>query len=427
MSVYEDITQAIEEAMLQNKPLNAFRVQEYSEIREPVYRLTSSAMTIFDEIFKLFDKMEAIGDNNYKQAWVTVPRGDVKDCGFSTLTEARQYFGVKSNKQLQKAYEEEFPQEQYWYQISSAQYEKVRVLQLGNLTIVIGKEYTDKKDWTAYKLRDILIWIFVSLRKVIRECKAGTYNDRISRDLPYSLRYGVIGRKELWDHNPEYRESNLKDLSKEEIEKFIEVLKSEDGTIPTKRIKVMTFNRYFEYAALSFKNAGLQVDGMTPFQQFNVYGEDFGGTVFRDVDFDSPEDFVRFYNGELDMAGHPWGLYRGSSRSRIMLRPHLDDEGYYFSFSSDPNWSVYEMVKMYLPLKEAGLPVVFSMPQETIEYLREEDKVGFVMSTELCVYRQRDFKEPINDFYHFHEEDEPIKHLVEWYPVEQVVLKKETI
>ncbi len=262
------------------------------------------------------------------------------------------------------------------------------------------------------------------MRKIIAECEKGTYNDRIDKELPYTKRYGVVQRKVLWDNCPEYRKHHLKTLTQEEIDRFISFLREETGQPPTRRIKDMTFNQYFDYAAKAFENMGIRTEGATSRDLFECYGEDFGGRLFDNVDLDSPKDFYRFYNGEWRMGGHPWGLHRGTSRSRVMLQPQLDNDGYYFIFSGDPNWCIFEMVKLYLGLKNAGLPMAFAMPKVSVAYLLEEDKVGFVMDDEPLLYCHSDFKEYIDDFYHYGEENEPIKDIIEWYPVEHITLKE---
>lgn len=169
----------------------------------------------------------------------------------------------------------------------------------------------------------------------------------------------------------------------------------------------------------------MEAEGKTPYEQFECYGEDFGGHILRDLDKNSHEDFLRYFNGELRMGGHPWGLRRGSSRTRIMLVPQKDEEGWYFTFSGNPNWNAYEMVKMYLALKDCGCPVRFVMRQETLRYLREEDLVGIVPINQICAYCHRDFPGmEVNDFRHLDESCEELKEQIQWLPFEVLKLEE---
>ncbi len=407
-----------------NKNMNAVKLRYLLDHRE-VNALSKESMDLFDEIYNLLERIEPIGDNERKQFWMKVPRGCLDDFEFEDESEALEYFNVDNKSELQSAFEFNYPDEYYWYQIISVKYKNNRALLIGNFTISLQPDVEDKLGRSfEYDCSELLSWAVSAVKDVISECEAGTYNSRIQAELPYTKRYGVISRRTLWDHCPAYRENELGDLTKEEIGHFINVISAEEK-IPTARMGEMTFNKYFEYASLSFKNAGLSVGQATPFDAFLAHGEDFGVMRFDGIDLDSPDAFRDFLVGERCGGGHPWGLRRGTSRSRIMLYPVLDENGYYFTYSGNPNWNVYEMVKMYLPLKEAGLPVVFLCPEETIRYLREEDRVGFVPNDELTVYRQSAFKERINDFYHFNPEtDDKIKDMIEWYPVDAVKLKE---
>lgn len=389
--------------------------------------LCRDSMVLFNDIFQLFEKIKPAGNNNYRQVWFKIPRGKYTDGGFKNDEEACEYFEVDNPSELVAAFESWFPREEYWLEIESICDDGFRLLRIGNLVITIASKDNTSSDRQEYDYSAILSWVKKGLTETIEECRDGDYNNRVDRELPYTLRYGVISRKKLWDHHPEYRQHNLKDLSQKEVQNFIELLQREKRTTTTpERIKEMTFRRYFEFAAKAFDAAGLRIEGATSFTLFERYGEDFGGRIVQSVDHDSPQDFLRYYNGELRAGGHPWGLLRGSSRSRIMLYPQMDDKGFYFVFAGNPNWSIYEMVKMYSALYEAGLPVIFSQARETISYLLEEDLVGIVTENDMCVYCQSAFSEKINDFYHFQlEQDIPIKNLITWQPVHKVYLLDE--
>ena len=386
--------------------------------------LNTASLIWFDEIFKLLEQIEAIGDNELKQFWVKIPRGSLVDYGFEDENEALEYFNVSGKSELQATFESNYPEPFYWYKICAVKYKSNRVLRINRFTINLQPNIKkETSELLTFDCSELLSWVVDAIKDVIYKCKLGVYNDYIQAELPYTKRYGVTSRKILWDLCPEYRKSELKDLTKEEIEYFIEVISSEEK-IPSERIKDMTFNKYFEFAALSFKNARLKVEGDTLLEQFVMHGEDFGVWNFKGIDLDSPDDFYKFLKERPSRGGHPWGLRRGTSRSRIMLHPRVDENGYYFTYSGNPNWNVYEMVKMYLPLKEAGLPVVFLCPEDTIDYLREQDKIGFVPDDELTVYQQSEFKERIDDFYHYDPKaHEAIKGLIEWYPEKLVKLK----
>ena len=73
----------------------------------------------------------------------------------------------------------------------------------------------------------------------------------------------------------------------------------------------MTFDMYFDYSSKAFNAAGYDTEGMTPYEQFNHYGEDFGGRIFENIPLDTTEGFLYYYDDKHHMGGHPWGLVRG--------------------------------------------------------------------------------------------------------------------
>ncbi|MEE1047008.1 MAG: hypothetical protein U0M60_06240, partial [Clostridia bacterium] len=377
--------------------MNAAQVQNFTGFGQKFYNITSESKKIFNEIFDILKRIKPSGDRNYRQAWFKVPRGYYLDC-FEDVEDALDYYGIKDESKLQAEYEKSYPDDYYWFQFDSIEDKYARALQI-NRFFVIEEADSIHNEWER-DLTEILAWIKEMLLKVIKECEDGTYNDKVKNELPYAKRYGVISRKDFWEVRPDRKEAELKDLTDDEFEKFISIIQNEEKP-PRDRIKNMTFNQYFKFAILAHKNAGLNIDeNASLFRQFECNAEDFGGRILDGLDHDSPDDFYRFYKGEWRMGGHPWGLLMGSSRSRIMLWPELDDNGYYFLFGGNPNWSIYEMIKMYLALKEAGLPVAFCNANESIAYLKTEDLVGIVSEDDIPVYCQSKFNEVVGDFYH---------------------------
>ena len=188
----------------------------------------------------------------------------------------------------------------------------------------------------------------------------------------------------------------------------------------------MTFNKYFAMAYECFKSLGFDVDNDI-FRTFERYGEDFGGRLFDEIDFDSEQDFDDVYSErKVGGGGHPWGILRGSSRTRIMLYPMKTENGYIFRLAGNPNWSIRDIVKSYITLKKINAPVFFNNTAETTAYLKEEDLVGFVPITRVPVYCQSEFNEKVNDFRQYWESAyNKIKDLIAWQEIDEVKLSNQ--
>ncbi len=408
--------------------MKAPSIENMSLWSQTVYNLEPSSLRLFDEITLLLGRIEPMrSNNNYKRVWLSEERGSVSDMRFDDIEEAMDFFEVENKADLQKAFLEQYPDDRYWFMLESLSNEDCRILKLKYLAICIYNEVPDHVDNTPHDLTDFLQWVKTALSGAIMQAEKGKYLETVEKELPYHLRYGTISRKELYDRRPGCREHRLKDLTSEEIERFIQLLEQEgEGYIPEGRIKDMTFNMYFDFASKAFAAAGYDINGMTPYEQFRRYGEDFGGHILENIPHDTPEGFLYYYDDKHHMGGHPWGLVRGSSRTRIFLWPRQTEEGVYFSFSGNEIFMAYELVKMYLALKGSGMPIRFSgCKEDIIQYLRQDDLIGIVPAYEIALYRQHEFPDQaVEDFMHFYpDEDGDIADLIKWQPLMPLVLK----
>ncbi len=408
--------------------MKAPSIENMSLWNRAVYNLEPNSMRLFDEITLMLGRIEPMRSNNsYKRIWLSEERGSVSDMRFDDIEEAMDHFEVDNEEDLQKTFIEQYPDERYWFMLESLCNEDCRILKLKYLTICIYNEVPDHVDNTPHDMADFLQWVKGALSVAITQAENGKYLEIVEKELPYHLRYGTIRRKELYERRPSYEEHRLKDLTSEEIERFIQILEQEgDGYVPEDRIKNMTFNMYFDYASKAFAAAGYDIKGMTPCEQFRRYGEDFGGHILESLPHDTTEGFLYYYDDKHHMGGHPWGLVRGSSRTRIFLWPRQTEEGFYFSFSGNEVFMAYDMVKMYMALKNSGMPIRFSgCKEDIIRYLRQNDLIGIVPSYEMALYRQHEFPDQeVEDFIHFYpNEDADIADLIEWQPIMPLVLK----
>lgn len=410
--------------------MKAPSVENISQWNETVYKLEPNSMRLFNEIMGMLRNVKPMrSDNNYVRIWVSEERGTIADMRFDNLEDAMYYFEVDNEEDLGKAFLERYPDEKYWFLLESLYNKDGRILILNRFTICIYNEIPEHIDKSERDCSFYLQWVKDVLTVALKRAEDGSYLETVEKELPYNLRYGTISRKELYKRRPSYKQSILKDLTDEEIERFIQTIEEEgEDYIPEGRIKDMTFNMYFDYASKAYTAAGYITMGMTSYEQFNRYGEDFGGHILENLPHDTPEGFMSYYDDKNHMGGHPWGLVRGSSRTRIFLWPRQTEEGFYFAFSGNEVFMAYEMVKMYMALKESGMPIRFcGSKKEIIKYLRQDDLIGIVPTYEIALYRQHEFpNQDVEDFMHFYpDEDEDIADAIEWQPIMPIVFKSD--
>lgn len=372
--------------------MNGLQMMRRVYMSETVKRLDDKSIKLLDEIFDLLYQIEG-NDDDGRSVWLTVARGSFEE--YMKDNPDEEY--IKD----EKMFNEEYP-EVFWIPVYAIRNERVRFLRVLSLDFEVRDE--DLNEEYRENFSFILKPIKKEIEKAIKNIKNNIYNGYVEKNLPYELRFGFIKRKEFWAVDTEDKKRHIGKLTDSEINELVDILQKEKkDVIPENLIPEMTFNKYFEMAAACYKAVGFEMPKSKSLSDyFFAHGEDFGSGVLFDLDYDSVKDFEDYFEDRLgNMGGHPWGILRGSSRSRIMLYPKKTDNGYYFRFSADPNWSAFELVKFYLTLKKKGCPVVFTCPQESIDYFKEEDFVGFVSEYRLAVYCQDHFKEGVNDFRHF--------------------------
>lgn len=379
-------------------------------------KLNKPSILLMNEIFELLKYVERINDDAWFM-WLNIERG--------TFEEYKKSKHYHSDIETEQVFLEYYPSETVWVPLLAIENKHIKFIRISSLSLSVEQPMQEPdsfaEDYTA-----LLNWIIDAVQKVIDELTANIYNNKVKAELPYEHRYGTLKRKIFWEYYPQDKSRSLEDLTEKEICEFMSIIENEtDDYMPNNPIKNMTFNKYFAIAYECFKNMGFDI-GDDIFNAFEKYGEDFGGGIFYEIDFDSEQDFDDLLSEKKGgRGGHPWGLLRGSSRTRLMLYPEKTQNGYIFRFSGNPNWSIRDMVKCYITLKKLNVPIYFCNTEETINYLNEEDLVGFVPITRLPVYCQSEFNEKVDDFRQYSECDYcEIKHLIKWQEIDEVKLKR---
>lgn len=398
--------------------MKAIEVHRAAFFYRTVKALNTLSMNIYDDIIRM---MSRIGNTSeiHKMLWLTDAR--------ETFEEYKHYKWSDETIKSKKKFLSCYPDDPLWFAFHVVNDEYGKMMSLNNLEFMLTADAVGD-DVSGVDCVGILEWIRDRVREAIVELEKGTYNEKVAKSLPYKYRYGTILRKTYWDNFPESRKKEYGDVSEEERERFLAFILNEDKDRVIKNcIKDMTFRKYFEMLYPCYLAMEKEVPDK-PERAFFRFAEDFGGGILEQcIDYDSPQDFDDFLHEKFGRwGGHPWGIVRGSSRTRIYLDPKHTENGYYFSFSGNPNWNIRGIIKSYLALKDAGVPFIFPCPEETIAYIKEEDLIGFVSCDDLPVYCQQSFPgTTVNDFKHYDEKyHKKIMDLIEWQPIEEVKLNE---
>lgn len=214
----------------------------------------------------------------------------------------------------------------------------------------------EKKDFTS-----VLSWIIDAEKKCIAMIKDGSYNDFISKKLPYIYRSGAIKLKDYWRYVPEDKERLFGNIKSAHLQEYIEWSGDVEGYTH------LSQKDYFEacnciYDALKLKEAYPILKHGTPRDYYMAYGN-WGYTSvddFKSLNENDSEEFEAYIEGRLDKCvdHHVWECCLVPS---IKLEPIKVNGKYYFNMYTDRGDEEYKLqVELTLALKDKGFPILKS-------------------------------------------------------------------
>ncbi len=386
---------------------------------------------LLNDIFFLLGRIDLEDSERRISLWLNAPRGTVDDLYFENKDEALQYFKVKTEDEINDAFMKMYPEKLYWFNIQTGHNSICKELKCGNFVIGIMKPLLEENTENMKTVSEVafnplifLQWVYQGVKKAIALIEKGQYAQYLNKNLPYQYRDGVVLRSRYWAFVPEDKEKMIGKLSAEDKEQFFKIYETEGDSIPEQRIGEMSFNKYFQMAAYGYEAMNLPLKGSL---QENVerYGGEFSEGLLEGVDLNSQEAFLDFLDGKGSRDGRVWVVWKGDSRSRVMLYPYKDNNGFYFLISGNPNWSCYELVKSFLALREHNIHVKLYEMDKVVSYLKEEDYVGIVSIDSRLVHCGWRFpNHSVKDFRYYDAQVKGLLEAIEWQPIEDYRLKK---
>lgn len=375
------------------------------------------SLTVKDDINKLydlFDKIEPIGDDEYKVLYISVERGTIEDYGdFEDLKMEGEF---ETYEEFEKCYKEDYPDDIYWYKITTSRYKNYRAISINSNNIIYADMGLERNDFLEYHICEILGLLIEKIEEIIKMLENNTYNDYISNNLSYKARFGVIKRSDYWNLYLEEKKSLLEDISQEEIDFFVKSANSKVNN----RIKHMTSGKYFECVRLAYENNHYELENLTDKELYLKYadGRDEG---LRELNEDSSLEFDNWFNDKSHHGGHPWEIMRGHSFARVNLYVAHDEDGYYLSLDGSKILRKVEIAKIYLALTKNNIPIEIYNVNTLKDAFLGNDYIGIVPDYVLpieCGGYFENYKP--TEFTHLKEE---MFEYINWEPLEKLSLK----
>lgn len=415
------------------------------------------------ELFKFLEEFSPMGDDNRKDLWLSIRRptfaefsewhSDEFDDPDNIHCKENGFRDAKSkNEILQEWYKEEFKEEICWFSLCTVNHNIDKEF----YGVFLGDEYIlaiNDPNESGYPLdaTDLIDWLIESVKDVAQDVRSGTYNDKVSASLPYKYRTGKIGRNVFWNLNPNLRKSFREGLTGEEINKFVSLcMKDIEGS---RYLPNMTARQFYEACGVCYDAVPYNGKHYLFYKESNDEKTRYGNPEYtpkekyflhadgRDdklsaVPMDDPKEFELWKSGKGDyyeMTGHhPWEIRTSGSISHsIHLFPYKTDDGrWFFLLSGDAQSSSFEIVKYFLAMHDAGLPITLSNAKSIAARYTETDKIGILPCTTWAFGRT-------NMGYYFHDPDvtdvinltdeehgDEVSKIAEWIPEKEVRLRE---
>lgn len=265
-----------------------------------------------------------------------------------------------------------------------------------------GKFEFDFKDvWfdrrTAFEAADdVIAWLAEIAKDPVKA------NNRLAKDFPIDERMGVVPRFVAERYITDFY-SIGRELGKSKSSQFVRIFDS--GYFWRKenaQVEGMTANKFFEYCRIAYLASEEKDDHLdrtlSGREMYDRYSDGRYGALL-DIDPDSTEEFMQWLDGKIpcDRHGgdHPWEIKRGGNTTHIDLYVHRAREYGWYASEEDRRKDesstkvivglrghhigrIVETVKMFLAVRNAGLPIWIDDAESVRNRILALDNVGII-------------------------------------------------
>ncbi len=187
-------------------------------------------------------------------------------------------------------------------------------------------------------------------------------------------------------------------------------LKVENTESPT-----MTAADYFKYCRIAYmagKRNDETVNATLCGREMYALYADGRHEGLLEIDPDSEQEFADWIDGthpKRTVGGHPWEIKRGGNATHIDLsvsRPSpYRKEGFKVELRAESTGRLAEMLRMFLAIHNAGLPISVAYPEAVRKRLLAQDNIGIVPSYASLHRANQHFRLPDDVFDVMHYDD----------------------
>ena len=136
-------------------------------------------------------------DDEYKVLYFSVPKGDIKDYG--DYQELKSLGEVKSYQEFKNMFKEDYPDEEYWYKMTTSRYKNYRTIAINSNLLINADLDSEDELFLNNQLQEVLDFLILKVRECIKKLEEGTYNCYINENYSYKNTFGIIKRIDYWN------------------------------------------------------------------------------------------------------------------------------------------------------------------------------------------------------------------------------------
>jgi len=405
--------------------LNVFEVDYWiSVLHRGGLTLDEQSRHALMDLFRLTDQMAPVGRDNRREFWITTKRGSAE--------EYRPYYDEDASKEeLACAMQEQYPLEEYWYKVVTVHHTDCRRGEyfgafLNNRCFLTIND--PNEDGNPFNTTELIDWLIQETKVVLEKLRNGTYNADVCEKLPTDYKYGVISRKDYWNIYPEERDAYRSAFTPQQIEEFLRC-KDEfvEGYIPPHCMPHITARDFYEACAICYQAIEVEPKSRCWFEDSDEEHQRYGGVTAKELYYmfadgrddgmsKVPMDDSAAFEEWLEQKGpyyefnghHPWEIlpsYSTEDSGHLYVGKARD--GYYFSLSGSSKTRSRDIIRCFLALHAAGLPVRLHEGDKMQARLEETDMIGIVPEGRTTRYIYSIMEYDFLDAVHLYDDDKP--------------------
>lgn len=361
--------------------LNASHLEALGTMRHWEIIVDGDMLDRLVEIQSKFERLEVMGDDDYRGFYIEVPRPEPEEWG-----DAEELIATGEYESRELFLEDWLacnPMETRWFHVASCRYRNSRSIRITDRKrtrfIIVNRSNCVDAESDYLWSKEILISLFDYLKRLIDVIVANPdgFNDYVADNLPYQQRTGRISQKEFDSIVPNFK------IEVDDRETAIKALEDSVNGCSVPLLETMTIRKYCSYYRIAneayetyYRKRGVSEciyadpkDVPEELRDVDYYKRVKFVDVTEMYDIDSQDDFRRFatdHYGEL-----------GLSRLNI-LASNDRHHGWKIVVSNSYSAKVELAIEVATALYKAGVPLMIYDAEKFLKILKEEDYVRLV-------------------------------------------------